>query len=128
MFSGWAPKADLRLDVPKIDTVIYRVKPRARGKYRTISGTKASNRSTATMAERNGSSGRTNFSIGRPLMAIPTNSQSPTGGVMCPIAEATTQTMPKWIGCTPTALATGNSTGTVTRMISDGVRKVPSTT
>ncbi|MGC1994431.1 MAG: hypothetical protein WA704_10865 [Pseudolabrys sp.] len=25
-------EADLRLDVPKIDTVIYRVKPRARGK------------------------------------------------------------------------------------------------
>ena len=44
---------------------------------------------------------------------------------MWPIAEATTQTRPKWIGCTPTACATGSSTGTVTRMISDGVRNVP---
>jgi hypothetical protein len=33
------------------------------------------------MAARNGSSGRANFSIGRPLIAMPTNRQSPTGGV-----------------------------------------------
>ena len=79
------------------------------------------------MAARNGSSGLTSLSIGRPLIAMPTNRHSPTGGVMWPTAEATTQTMPKWIGCTPAACATGSSTGTVTRMISDGVRKVPST-
>ena len=41
--------------------------------------------STTTMAPRNGSSGFTNFSIGKPLIAMPTNRQSPTGGVMWPI-------------------------------------------
>ena len=65
--------------------------------------------------------------MGKPLIAMPTNRHSPTGGVMWPMADAMTQTMPKWIGWTPASCATGSSTGTVTRMISDGVRKVPST-
>ena len=77
------------------------------------------------MAARKGSTGRTSFSMDRPLMAMPTNRQSPTGGVMWPMAEAIMHTMPKCTGCTPIACATGSITGTVTRMISEGVRNVP---
>ena len=35
-----------------------------------------------TIAIRNGQSGSTSLSIGRSLIAMPTNRQSPTGGVM----------------------------------------------
>ena len=58
-------------------------------------------------------------------MAMPRNRQRPTGGVTWPTAEAMTHTIPKWIGWMPRISAAGRSTGTVTRMISDGVRNVP---
>ena len=65
----------------------------------------------ATIAARNGSSGRTSFSMGSPLIAIPTNRHRPTGGVMWPTAEAITHTMPKWIGMHARFLGHGKEHG-----------------
>ena len=55
----------------------YCVKPSKRGRNRAISGMNATNSSVTTMAAKNGSSGFISLSIGSPLIAMPTNRQSP---------------------------------------------------
>ena len=57
------------------------------------------------IASRNGTSGRINFSIGSPLIDMPTKRHRPTGGVIWPTAEAITHTIPKCIGWMPAATA-----------------------
>jgi hypothetical protein len=61
------------------------------------------------------------------ILAIPhaTNRSRPTGGVIRPMAKFTTMIKPKWIGFTPTALASGSNSGVRTIIAELASRKQP---
>ena len=63
------------------------------------------------------------------ILAIlqPTYRQTPTGGVITPIASVRTTIMPRWSSLNPSDFTVGSSTGTRIKIAAPGSMKVPTT-
>ena len=61
---------------------------------------------------------------GKPVTQLTANKFKPTGGITLPISIHNAVKMPKWIGATPRANATGKYIGTVKTNIATPVRNM----